>query len=405
MTDVRTSVPPLRKNTAFTRLWLGAGVSRFGATIGMTAYPLLALWHTGSATATGLVTFAGALPNFLVQLPAGALVDRWDRRRLMLWCDAIGALSAVSVAVAVFLGHVWIPHLMLAAFVEITRGIFYDLAERATVRSVVHPDQLASALGQNEARGYAIGLVGQPGSGLLFGLTRWLPFAVTAVADVLAVVCVMLIRGRFRPERASPARRLHVEIGEGVTWLWRHRIARLLVAMFAVGNLVFQVLSLAVMVIVKGNGDSAFTLGVVTAVGGVGGMVGAVVAPGLTRRFDLYRTLAAGYVLWALLVPAIAFVRNPVALTAVLAGIAFVTSVFSVAAWSFQVRNTPDELQGRVNATARFLASGANSLGALAGGFLLDQAGVMSTGLVLGVVVLVVAVAVVSSPTLRAERR
>ncbi|KAA2257567.1 MFS transporter [Solihabitans fulvus] len=394
---------PLRRNADFIRLWLGAGISRFGSTVGMVAYPLLALWYTGSPTATGLVSFAAALPNFLVQLPAGALVDRLDRRKLMLWCDILGGLAIASVAVAVSLGHVWIPHLMVAAFLEITRGIFYDLAERATVRNVVPPEQLSAALAQNEARGYAIGLVGQPGSALLFTIGRWIPFAFTAVADVVAVVCVLLIRRSFRPTVTGPQAKLHIEIKEGMVWLWRHKIARILSGMFAGSNLVFQVLSLAVMVIIRDNGDSPTVVGIVTAVGGIGGFCGALVAPRWNKRVSLHRTLAVGYAVWTLLVPLVAFVRSPVALAALLAGIAFVTSVFSVAAWTFQVQNTPDELQGRVNGTGRFLASGANALGALVGGFLLEKAGVTWTGVLLGGAVLLITLAVASSATLRAE--
>ncbi|MDH6580217.1 MFS transporter [Kitasatospora sp. MAP5-34] len=396
---------PLRRNAAFIRLWVGAGISRFGATVGMTAYPLLALWYTNSAAMTGLVTFAAALPNFLIQLPAGALVDRWDRRKLMLWSDLAGALSIAGVALAVFLGHVWIPQLMLAAFVEVTRGIFYDLAERATVRNVVPSEQLSSALAQNEARGAAIGLVGMPGSGLLFMLGRWLPFAFTAVADLVAVICLLFLRGDFKPVSAGPARRIHVEIKEGVRWLWQHRFARVLVGMFAASNLIFQMLMLTVMVIVRRHGDPAAMVGTVTAVGGIGGLAGALLAPRWTKRFSLRTTFVVGCSCWSLLIPSIVFVRQAALLAVVLAGIALVSGVFNVAAWTYQVQNTPDELQGRVNGTGRFLASGANALGGLVAGQLLDSVGIAATGLVISVLMLALTAAVTISPTARAQAR
>ncbi|WP_405974466.1 MFS transporter [Streptomyces sp. NBC_00988] len=391
-----TPVVPLRRNIAFIQLWVGAGISRFAATVGMTAYPLLALWHTDSATLTGLVTFAGALPNILIQLPAGALVDRWDRRKLMLWCDIAGALSIAGVAVAVFLGHVWIPQLMAAAFVEVTRGIFYDLAERATVRSVVPSEQLSTALAHNEARGAAIGLVGQPGSGLLFMLARWLPFAFTAIADLVAVVFLLFLRGRFRPERSGPPQRIHTEIKEGIRWLWRHRIARLLVGTFASSNLIFQMLMLTVLVIVRRHGDSAAMVGVVTAVGGVGGLAGALLAPRWAERYSLRTTFATGLTAWTLLLPSVVVVRQPLVLAAVLAVIGLVSGVFNVTAWTYQVRHTPDELQGRVNGTGRFLASGANSLGALLAGWLLDSVGIAWTGLVISALMLALTTTVVT---------
>ena len=391
-----TPLVPLRRNVAFIQLWVGAGISRFAATVGMTAYPLLALWHTDSATLTGLVTFAGALPNFLIQLPAGALVDRWDRRKLMLWCDIAGALSIAGVAVAVLCGRVWIPQLMAAAFIEVTRGIFYDLAERATVRSVVPAEQLSTALAHNEARGAAIGLVGQPGSGLLFMVARWLPFAFTAVADLLAVVFLLFLRGSFRPERSGPPQRIGTEIREGVRWLWRHRVARLLVGTFATSNLIFQMLMLTVMVILRRNGDSTATAGLVTAVGGTGGLIGALLAPRWAERFSLRATFVTGLTAWTLLLPSVVVVRQPIALAAVLAAIGVVSGLFNVTAWTYQVRHTPDELQGRVNGTGRFLASGANSLGALLAGRLLDSVGIAWTGLVISALMLALTTTVIT---------
>ena len=394
---------PLRRNTRFIRLWAGAGISRFGATVGMTTYPLLALWHTNSATLTSLVAMAATLPNLLFQLPAGALVDRWDRRRLMLWCDLVGAAAIASVAIAVALGHVWIAHLMAAAGIESTRAIFYDLAERATVRQVVPPGQLSRALAQNEARGAATGLVGQPAGGLLFTLTRWLPFAFTAVADLVAATFMLFLRGDFRPAESGTSQRMGAQIREGMIWLWRHKIARVLVGIFATSNLIFQMLSLTVMVILRRHGDAAVAVGGVMAVGGIGGLAGALAAPRWTERFGLHTTFVAGCTLWSLLIPCVIVIRQPVQLAALLAGIGLVSGVFNVAAWTYQVQNTPDELQGRVNGTGRFLASGANSLGALLAGRLLDSAGPAWTGIVISALMLALTVAVAAGPAARAR--
>ena len=396
-----TTLPPLRRNRNFVRLWIGAGISRFGSTVSMVALPLLALYVTGSAAQAGLVGFAATLPNFLIQLPAGALIDRWDRRTVMIRCDIAGFLALASVAVAAGLHHVWLPHLMLAAFVESSRGVFYDLAERATVRNVVAPEQLSSALAQNEARGSAIGLAGQPGSGALLTLARWLPFAFTAVAHVIGMCCILFIRTTFRPPQPQRKQRLHVDIREGIVWIWRNRFARVLIALFAVSNFIFQMMELSFMVIIRGDGHSPTVVGLVTAVGGLGGMAGAMLAPAWSRRFSLYVTFSAGMVVWAVLVPIIAFVRGPVELAAILAGIAVVTGVFNVVAWTYQLKHTPEHLQGRVNGAARFLSSGANSLGSLSGGFLLQTVGITWTGMVMGGGIALLAVWVITSSATR----
>lgn len=269
----------LRRNRDFRRLWVGASISQFGSRVGLTAFPLLVLYHTGSAFQSGLVGFAAALPNLTVQLPAGALVDRLDRRRIMLWCNVVGTLAMASVAVAVLSGHVWLIHLMLAAFVDGSRGIFVDLAERATVRTVVAREQLPAALSQNEARRQAMGLAGQPSGGFLLTLANGAPFVCTAVADALATLCFLCIKGELKGVRKGPPRPLLADIAEGMGWLWRARFARVLVGLIAGSNLVFQGLILTVMVVLKQGGHSPATVSVVIACGGVGGLLGALSTP------------------------------------------------------------------------------------------------------------------------------
>ena len=171
---------PLRRNRDFLLLWTGAGVSTLGMRAAAAAYPLLLVWRNGDTTGAGAVGFAALLPQLVVQIPAGALVDRVPRRSLMMCCDLAGMLSMLGVVLALATGHLWLPQIMVAAFIEGTAAIIYRLAERAAIRHVVPGEQLAAALSQNEARGQASGLMGGPlGSGL-FAVLRWLPFGMTA---------------------------------------------------------------------------------------------------------------------------------------------------------------------------------------------------------------------------------
>ncbi|MEU4996175.1 MFS transporter [Streptomyces sp. NPDC021622] len=405
--DTVTSPPvPLRRNADFIRLWVSAGVSRLGTSLTMAAFPLLVLWHTGSAAATGLVTFAAALPGFLVQLPSGALVDRLDRRKLMIGCDVVGVLVVSSVAATEVAGRFWLPHLMAAAFLLASVTIVYQLSERATVRHVVSPGQLPAALSQNEARGAAIGLLGQPGGSALFTLARWLPFAANALAALVALVLLLFIRRRFTAEQApGPREPLRAEVTAGVRWVWQRRFLRTMVGIFAGSNLVFQVLLLSVMVIVHDGGHSPAVVGVVVGAGGIGGVLGALCASWWLRRASLYRTVVTGFAVWTVLVPLSVLARSPLVLIGTLAGISFVASLFNVAGGIYQMRVTPDALQGRVNGATGALSSVASAIGALGGGWLLDRAGLTATGVGVGVVVLLLTVTAAVSPVARAEGR
>lgn len=363
---------PLGRNRSFLLLWLGAGMSFLSSRISAVAYSLLVLWATGSTVAAGLVGMAALLPNLVVQLPAGALVDRWDRRRVMIACDVGRLLAIGSVAVAVFHGHVWLPHLMVVAFLENSLTVFYRLAERAAVREVVPRSQLSPAMSRNEARAQAATLLGQPVGSLLFAVFRWLPFGVTAIGHVVSLVTVLFIRDDLKVKQPQRKNNLGTEVREGFAWVWGQLYLRRALLLIAAGNILFQVLGLAVVKIVYDAGDSPAVVGFINAVIGVGGLVGALTAQWWMARLGIRRIIIFLNLTWALLMPVLAFVRHPALLAAVLCLMVYGGGVSNVAGMVYQVKTTPGHMQGRVGSISTLLASGASSAGALAAGFLLE---------------------------------
>ncbi|MEV0223792.1 MFS transporter [Streptomyces sp. NPDC050704] len=402
-TESDVGPPPLRRNRDFRLLWSGAAASFLSSRVSAAAYPLIVLWHTGSPLATSLVSFAALLPLLLVQLPAGALVDRWDRRRLMIVCEA-GRFAALGTAAAVVLsGTVSVPLLAAVAFVESSLNVFYRLAERGAVRNVVPAVQLPAALAGNEARGRAAGLVGQPGGILLHSLVRWAPFLFAAVGYLVSLGSLLLIRKDFQAERTARPGRLRAEVAEGMRWLWRQRFLRAALGIVAGSNVLFQVLSLALILMIKEEGRSPATLSIVVVLSGVGGMLGALSGGWWLKRLSQRTILVGGATAWAALMTSMALVREPFALGALFAGTSLVGAVFNVAAGVYQVRVTPDAMQGRVAATANLVGSGTNALGSLGGGLLLAAWGTTRSVLLVGGVMALLAALAALSPALRAE--
>ncbi|MFE6872248.1 MFS transporter [Kitasatospora sp. NPDC057692] len=396
---------PLRRNREFLLLWSGASLSFLSARVTAVAYPLIVLWHTSSPLAMSVVSTAALLPLLLVQLPAGALVDRWDRRRLMLACEA-GRLAVVgSVALALAAGRTTVAHLAAAAFVEAALAVFYRLAERGAVRNLVHPAHLPAALAQNEARGRAAGLLGQPAGVLLQSAARWLPFGFGALGYLLSALSLLLIRKDFQQERADRADRprMATEVAEGMRWLWRQRFLRAALGYVAGTNVLFQMLALALILRIKETGLPSATLAVVMGIGGVGGLCGALTGSRIQRRMRQRTLLIGGAVTWALLIGAMGFTGAPVALGALYAGIGFVGAVFNVGAAVYQVRTTPDALQGRVAATAGLIGSGTNALGSSAAGLLLAAWGARTTVHAIAGAMAVLALFTVLAPDLKGE--
>ncbi|MDX3418900.1 MFS transporter [Streptomyces sp. MD20-1-1] len=394
-------VPPLRRNRDFRLLWTGAGSSLLGVRVAVSAYPLLMLWSGGSPADAGLVAFAALLPQLFLLLPAGALVDRWNRRRVMIVCDMAGALAMGSLVAALVTGRLWLPHVMAVAFVEGGAVSIYRLAERAAVRHVVHPTHLSAALSQNEARGHAAGLLGQPVGSALFTVFRWLPFCLATFTHLVAMATLLLIRKDFQGERTHKPRDLKAEIREGIAWVWHRRFMRAAILLVGGSNLAFQLISLALVLIVKEGGHPAYMVGALGLLGGLGGVLGAAGASWFMRRLPIQGILIAALAFWSALMFAVAFVDHPFGLGALMAGMSGAGALLNVAAGVHQVQVTPDEMQGRVTSVFGLVGSGLNSFGALVGGVLLAAFG--STNAVLGTAaaMAVLALVAVATPSVR----
>ncbi|WP_018220884.1 MFS transporter [Salinispora pacifica] len=392
----------LRGNRDFRLLWVGAGVSTLGMRMGTAAYPLLMVWHDGSALAAGLVGFAGLLPMLLVQLPAGALVDRHDRRKVMILSDLVGAVAVGSLAVSLLFGSLRLAHVMAVAFVGGCAAIFYRIAERAAVRHVVETGQLGAALGRYEARTRAAGLLGQPAGSALFAALRWAPFAANLVAHLVALTTLLLIRRPLGTARSAPTRKLGAEIGEGLRWLWRQRLLRFAIGLVAGSNAVFQVINLGLVLVVRDGGGSPAELGLIGLLSGAGGVVGALVAirTGVSR-LSPGGVLMTTFVVWALATASMALTTHVALLGVLLAVTSCAGAVLNVAAGIYQVEITPDHLQGRVSSAAALLSSGANSLGAVLAGVLLTALGAGTTFWYAAGAMALMAVAALLTPAVR----
>ena len=354
-----------------------------GTGAGQVAYPFLVLSATRSAATAGVVQFMALLPNLLVQLPAGVLVDRCNRRTLMILCDVGAMLATGSVAAAVLAGHVWVPQIMAVAFIDGSMAIPYQLAERAAVRHLVPAGQLPAALTQNEARWRAAGLLGRPVGGLLYSLARWSAFLFMALTHLLSLACLLLIRKSFQAPHEGTPPRLIAGLADGLAWTWRRRFLRTVLCLIGATNLLFAGLSLAVIVIVQHSGRSATIAGLITAAGGAGGMLGALTGMWWQRRAELRAIVIGGMFAWCVLMPLVALARSPVLLAVIFAAMSYVGGLMNVAIGVYQVRTTPDSMQGRVSSALILVGVGTGSLGAPIAGFFLDRLGI--THAVLGI--------------------
>src|SRR6266511_2896664 len=366
---------PLWRNRDFILLWSGQVISTIGTRVTGVAFPLLVLALKHSPAKAGIVGFAQSLPYMLFFLPAGALVDRWNRKRIMLVADAGRAVALGSVAVVLAVGSLRFAQIVAVAFVEGGLFVFFSLAETAALPQIVPKDQLPTAVAQNQARVQGADLIGQPLGGALFGLSRLLPFLADAVSYGVSFVSLLFVRPAFQEERAPTRTRLRADIAEGVAWLWRMPFLRTTIFRVARSNFAFNAIFLALIVRAKDLGASSSAIGLMLAFSGAGALLGSTVAPWAQRHVHPKFVVIGSFWIWAADAHVLPLLHNAFALGAVWGFAGLFGPVFNVTLASYRYPLVPDRLLARVGSAALVVAWGAVPLGTLAAGFLLESIG------------------------------
>jgi len=392
------SARTLRQNREFMLLWSGQALSSLGSQISGVAFPLLVLGLTGSPAKAGIVGFAAALPVPFLALPAGLLADRVNRRQLMISSNAIRGLTLAVIPLLLVTTGLPYVVIVIIAFVNGSAFVASYVAERGVLRQLVAPEDLSHAVARNESRIFAALLAGPPIGGLLYGLSRAVPFVCDAVSYAASTVTLLLIRSDFQEERAASQRG---GVLDGMRWLWRRPFFRGCAVLFAGSNPVLAGLSLLLVVLARRHGASPALIGVMLAVVAAGGLLGALLSPRLAPRLPPRAVLIAEN--WAIvaMLPLLLLAHNALLLGAIGAGAVLVTPVTNSIILSHQVALAPDHLQGRVQAAFTAISSSAGWVGPLAIGLLLQDAGSSATVVALTAWMTVLAIAVVTVPWFR----
>ncbi len=382
-------------------LWSGQVVSTIGTRVSSLAYPLLVLALTHSPAKAGLVGFAQTLPFLLFYLPAGALVDRWNRKRVMLVADAARAFALGSIALALALDWLTLVQIAVVAFLEGSMFVFFQLSESAALPHVVSKEQLPTALAQNQAREQGADLAGQPLGGLLFGISHLVPFIADAASYAVSFVTLLFVRPTFQEARPRSQTRLLAEVAEGIVWVWRRPLLRAIVALIGASNFAFNALPLVMIVRARNLGASPSLIGAMFAFLGAGAIVGAAIAPWVQRRVPARFVVIGSLWLWAAGMAVLVLAPNAPALGA-LAGVMWIAGPpFNVVVSAYRYALVPDRLQARTQSAARLVAWGTMPLGSLAAGFLLQTVGTTTSFLVLAGLSLGVATAATMTRVIR----
>ena len=381
--------PKARLGAPYWRLWWANAVDNAGDGAFAAALPLLAVTLTKNPGLISVVSVATYLPWLVVSLPAGALVDRRDRVTLMWQAQLVqgAAVTAVAVLVAVHLASIWM--LASAGLCLGSAQVVFDNAAQSVLPSLVPKDLLPRANGtQYVVQVIGGSFLGPPIGSALFALAPVAPFAVDA-ASFAGSAALLTGLPRTQPRTEKQGRRetgSAREVTAGVRWLARHRLLRIVAVMLAVSGFSGQMgTATFVLFATQTLHVSVRGYGLLLASSAAGSVIGGLVNPVLARRAGPVPLLVMAACIGSARAVGMGLAPNVVVLGALMACGGFITTLWNVVTVSMRQREVPAEIFGRVNSVYRMLGWGTRPLGALAGGFVAEAAGLRAPFIVGGI--------------------
>ncbi len=415
----------LWKNRSFTQLWVAHVTSGAGTAITSVALPLTAVLVLGATPSEmGLLAAAGSLPNLLFGLFAGVWVDRVRRRPILVWADLGRALLLVTVPAAAWLGNLSFLQIWTVTFAAGTLTVFFQIAAISVLPALVEKSELVEANSRLSTSDAVVAIAGPAAAGGLVQLFSAPKAILVDAASYLFSALALSGVTEDEPAKAAPpdaddtkGRKEQIrsaivtigrEVGEGVYELLRTPLLRALTITSSLGMLAGS-LSAAVemLFLVNQLNFTPSVIGIVAACGGVGSLVGAMLAANAARFMQAGRALVAGKLLWiagSLLLASADLIGNEfVAAGTSRALVGLGSTIYFVNQISLRQTITSIRLLGRVTAARRFVLFGVATIGAFIGGVLGETIGLRAT-LLVGSAALAVELVLLLASTVRQAR-
>jgi MFS family permease len=379
----------LWRHGEFVKLWTGQTISQFGSQVSQLAIPLAAaLVLNASPAQMGLLGAFEFAPFLLLSLFAGVWVDRTRRRPILILADLGRAVLLGSIPLAGLFGVLRIEQLYLVGLLSGVLTVFFDVAYQSYLPVLVHREHLVEGNSKLEVSRSVAQIAGPGVAGALVQvITAPMAVAVDAASFVASVISLLLIRAPEPDPARHPANTSSIwsELREGLGVVLGNPLLRSIAGCTATSNLFGNAIqAVYVLYVTRELGLAPAVIGLIFAVSGPGALLGAILAGWCSRRFGLGTTIIGSIVVTGLANVLIPLARGPVVLvTALLMVSAFVgglgNPVYNINQVSLRQAITPDHLQGRMNASMRFIVWGTIPIGALLGGTLGQAFGLWPT--------------------------
>ncbi|HEX4057319.1 MAG TPA: MFS transporter [Galbitalea sp.] len=383
-----TTVESVRRNRGFLWLWGGQGISIFGEQFTGLAIPVLAVSLLNAAAwQLGVLNAASTAAFLMVGLPAGAWVDRWLKRRVMIMADVVRTVALAVIPILWFMGLLNIWELIVIVAVVGVASVFFDVGYQSYIPLLVKPEQVGPANSTLEATAQ-VGRIGGPAiAGVLLTIISAPGLIIVDSASyIVSFLSLSRIRDKELPADRALRQPLHKEIAEGVRFVAKQPLIRSISGTTATSNFfstfaftVYPIFALRVLDI----GSLGF--GITLSAGAIGGLLGATLTPRVAKWIGEGRVIVvAAFVsgLAFLPVPLAGFLHGVDAVPVLAVGEflnGFCVLVYNITQVTLRQRLCPPRLLGRMNASIRCLVWGVMPIGALIGGWFGGWFGILPT--------------------------
>ena len=387
MTGVGVEARPLWRDRRFATYWTGQTISQFGDRISELALPLIAVGTlAASPTQVGLLTAAVWAPN-VVSLFVGSWVDQQQhKRRLLIAADLGRAAVLLSLPIAHVLGVVTLAQLFVVALLSGLGQVLFQTSNQPFFVALVRRDQYIEANSLLSTTRSASFIAGPAvGGGLIQAVTAPVAMLVDALSFVASALLLRRVPVTERPVVAAEAESLLRRAWDGMRFVVRDPYLRASLGCATTVNFFnFMASALLILFASRELGLPAGVIGLAFGLGGIGGIVGALVATRLSRAIGVGRAIVLGGIVFSAPIAVIPLAQGPTwAKAGVLVLAEFVSAAgvmwFDINANALKASVIPDELRSRVTGAFATVNYGIRPLGAVAGGVLAEVIGTGAT--------------------------
>ena len=394
MVTSKTNIQPkskadsLLRIAAFRWLWAGQSVSVLGSQISGLAFPVLAVTLLGATEMQmGFLNAADNAAFLLVGLLAGAWVDRWRKRQVMILADLVRLVAVGIIPVLYFMGQLQIWHLFITGAIIGVATVFFDVAYQSFIPILLPKDKINGANAALETTVQVSSIGGPAVVGILLTIVKAPALMVIdAFSFLFSAIALGFARDSEQVAPKEDRRPLFTEIGDGLRFVISQPMIRI-IAITTAGTNFFgsMIWALTPLLFLRDLHISTAVYGLMFSIASIGGLLGGLAAPKLAKLMGEGPLITVSAVVSSasmLLIPFAATLPSavvPVMITVAEFISSFTVLTYNITQLSARQRICPPQLLGRMNASIRAFIWGVMPLGSLIGGFLGAQIGIMPT--------------------------